>query len=151
MWFVNENCIIQDPLQRKIGSGKLKHGLYHLDCGEGKVVPVVSHVNATVDSSYTIPNSAIWHFRFGHASSTKIDMLSKNFPAIHVNKSLVSDICHLARQRRLPFVVSNNRAENCFDLMHLDVWGPCSLPSIHRYRFFLTMLMITVDTLGQFC
>lgn len=108
--FVNENCIIQDPLQRKIGSGKLKHGLYHLDYGGGKVVPVVSHVNATVDSSYTIPNSAIWHFHFGHASSTKIDMLSKNFPAIHVNKSLVCDICHLARQRRLPFVVSNNRA-----------------------------------------
>lgn len=67
-------------------------------------------------------------------------MLSKDFPSIHVNKNLVCDICQLARQRRLPFVLSTNRALSCFDLVHLDVWGPCSLPSIHGFKYFLTIV-----------
>lgn len=38
----------------------------------------------------------------------------------------------------MPFVINTNRALNCFDLVHLDVWGPCSLPSIHGFKYFLT-------------
>lgn len=80
MKFANESYIIQDHSQRRIGSGRLKNGLYHLDYGGGKVVPIIGNVSVAAtsnSSSYSIPKTAIWHFRFGHASSANLDMLSK--------------------------------------------------------------------------
>lgn len=137
--FANDSCQIQDHSLRTIGSSKLKQGLYHLDYGGG-THPVVGKITVSDSNNFQISKSVLWHYRFGHASHAKIDMLSKNFPVVSINKELVCDICHFARQRKLPFHVSTSRATNAFDLLHLDVWGPCSLPSIHTLKYFLTVV-----------
>lgn len=137
--FTDQGCVIQDHSLKRTGLGRLEQGLYHLDYGAGKAEPTAGSVSVNSvnnDVCFSIPKSAIWHFRFGHASPAKLEMLCKDFPSIHVNKGLVCDVCHFARQKKLPFSLSNSRAEHAFDLIHLDVWGPCSLPSIHGYKFF---------------
>jgi len=61
------------------------------------------------NNGFTVPAHALCHYRFGHASS-KLELLCKDFPSVVVNKSLICNICHFARQRKLPFPMSNSRA-----------------------------------------
>lgn len=50
------------------------------------------------------------------------------------------DIYHQARQKRLPFPLSNNNACSPFDLIHIDIWGPLSTGLVHGFKYFLTIL-----------
>ena len=50
------------------------------------------------------------------------------------------DICHYAKQQKLPFSDSMSRSKNCFDIVHVDIWGPFSIPSISGHRYFLTIV-----------
>ncbi|XP_061373503.1 uncharacterized protein LOC133315841 [Gastrolobium bilobum] len=52
----------------------------------------------------------------------------------------------LAKQHRLPFPSSITKSTNVFQLLHADIWGPYSVPSIHGYRYFLTL----VDDFSKF-
>lgn len=109
--FTDNTCSIQDSALRKIGLAKLHNGLYYLKVlGKSgtcmnNVTPSSSN-NNVVSNSVCIPKTALWHFRFGHISCEKLSMLCKDFPMIHVNKNEVCDICHFARQRKLPYTVT---------------------------------------------
>jgi hypothetical protein len=39
----------------------------------------------------------------------------------------------------LPFSHSFNKALNCYDILHLDIWGPIATSSIHGHSYFLTI------------
>ena len=39
------------------------------------------------------------------------------------NETLHCPICHLAKQKRLPFPISNSVSISAFELLHLDIWG----------------------------
>lgn len=41
---------------------------------------------------------------------------------------------------QLPFVKSTSDVIKCFDLIHLDLWGPAPIKSVKGYRFFLTIV-----------
>ncbi|XP_004516485.1 uncharacterized protein [Cicer arietinum] len=63
---------------------------------------------------------------------------------------LLSDPClHIVStyHKRLPFPNSTTIADCCFDLIHMDIWGPFSMPSILGYKYFLTV----VDEKSRFC
>jgi len=62
------------------------------------------------------------------------------FLFVKYNKSIVCDVCHFAKQKRLSFVISTSKSKKCFELIHVDVWGPYSIPSIHGHEYFLTMV-----------
>lgn len=36
--------------------------------------------------------------------------------------------------------MSKSRALHAFDLLHLDIWGPYSITSVHQHRYFLTII-----------
>nr|XP_016441416.1 PREDICTED: uncharacterized protein LOC107767008 [Nicotiana tabacum] len=64
----------------------------------------------------------IWHKRLGHVPMAVIRKISSfrnkdAFPLHHC------DVCQLSRQTRLPFSVSINRADEPFNLIHMDAWG----------------------------
>lgn len=84
--------------------------------------------------------AALWHFRFGHASYDRLHSLVKNFPDIHVNKHIVCDVCQFSKHKKLPFPLSTSRVDFPFDLVHMDIWGPLSISSIHKFRYFLTIV-----------
>lgn len=143
--FTDNTCSIQDSALRKIGLAELHIGLYYLkvlgkdEISMNNVIPSSSN-NNVVSSSISIPKTALWHFRFGRVFSEKLSMPCKDFPMIHVNKNKVCDICHFARQRKLPYIVSSSRAAAPFEMLHMDIWGPYSFHSIHKHKYFLTIV-----------
>ena len=47
---------------------------------------------------------------------------------------------HFVKQRRLPFISSNNLCDKPFQLIHLDIWGPFHTHSTEGFRYFLTIV-----------
>src|ERR1044072_2368362 len=117
---------------RMIGLGSYIKGLYYLTLKKCSFV--------SVNSCIHVPDSALWHFRFGHVANKSLIELSKLYPFISVSKHVVCDVCHMAKQKKLPFSVSVHNAKHIFDLVHLDIWGPFRVHSIHNHRYFLTVV-----------
>ncbi|WVZ19287.1 hypothetical protein V8G54_006609 [Vigna mungo] len=44
------------------------------------------------------------------------------------------------RQKKLPFVSSTTKSIQTFDLLHVDIGGPCSTTSISGYKYVLTII-----------
>ena len=81
----------------------------------------------------------VWHKRLGHIPMSvirKIDIFAhkRDFQLKCCN------ICPLARQVRLPFHNSSFRSLQCFDLVHMDVWGPYKITTHNKMKFFLTLV-----------
>jgi hypothetical protein len=134
--FNDIQCSIQDQTtKRMIGSADALGGLYYLKLEDKNV-----HVNA-IDGTHTttIPDQAIWHFRLGHVSINRMQILHKQFPYIIVDHKGVCDICHLAKHKKLPYTNSCNKAMIPFEMIHFDIWGPISTKSLHGHCFFLLL------------
>jgi hypothetical protein len=50
------------------------------------------------------------------------------------------DVCHRAKQRRLPFPLSDNKASRALELVHCDLWGRYHRPSLSGAHSFLTIV-----------
>ena len=55
-----------------------------------------------------LSKNILWHYRLGHPSYEKIHVLKNELSLSHCsNEPVHCSICHLAKQRRLPFVSNN--------------------------------------------
>ena len=110
-----------------MGVDEPKRGVYYLR----KSFPATIQVNKV--ESYDI-----WHHRLGHPS---IQVLSK-FGSISSSKHKVDlcDVCLPAKQTRMPFPISDNKASNCFDLIHCDIWGGYQVKSLLGAQYFPTIV-----------
>ena len=61
------------------------------------------------------------HFRLGHVSNKCIDIIMTKFPFVKHNKSIVCDVFHFAKQKRLSFPISTSKSKKCFELSHVYV------------------------------
>ena len=91
--------------------------------------------------------STIWHFGVGHPSFNKMLPLKS---VLHSFSSVCTNVCHLAKQKRLSFPVNNNMFSSAFDLIHVDVWGPYSIPTHDGYKYFLTIVDDTTRSVWAF-
>ena len=82
----------------------------------------------------------LWHYRLGHPSFDRGQTISEMFPFIHCNKNHVCDICHIPKQRKLSFPLSFSFTTATFELIHVDIWGPVFVMSIHGHSYFLTIV-----------
>ena len=48
-------------------------------------------------------------------------------------------VCPLAKQKMLSFPTFVSFFASCFDLIHANIWGPYSTPSLNGSRYFLTL------------
>jgi hypothetical protein len=79
--------------------------------------------------------------RFGHTSFDKLVEINKMFPFVKVSKTnMPCDICLYAKQKILPFPTGFTVSKSVFDLVHMDIWGPLSIPSMSGHRYFLTIV-----------
>ena len=76
----------------------------------------------------------------GHPSFERLQCMQSYYPFLQNNKNFTCNTCHYAKHKRLPFTSSNSRALHSFDLLYLDIWGPCSKSSMHGHRYFLTIV-----------
>lgn len=71
--------------------------------------------------SFTLLDTALWYFRLGHLSHTKMHLLNYKSHFIFIDQKVVYDICHLARHKKFPYATSFNKASKLCDLIHLDI------------------------------
>ncbi|XP_060972294.1 uncharacterized protein LOC133038222 [Cannabis sativa] len=120
---------LNDKLHLKeIGRGSSSTGLYTLDTARSKNV-----LSVTAD---------LWHSRLGHLSQKRLALLSNqlNCAVNTLHQYTPCYIFPLAKQRKLPFPNKNSFANNRFDLVHCDTWGPYHIPSHSNYKYFLTLV-----------
>jgi hypothetical protein len=134
--FADNVCIIQNAQQKMIGSGRLINGLYYLEGTPSSVTLYSTIAPGTVCTSVSFPRSALWHFRLGHASDSRLQILQKLYPSIVLNKTCVCDVCHLAKQKHLSYQLSASKSSRCFELLHMDIWGPYSTATMHGHKYF---------------
>ena len=135
--FNNSKCVIQDQRTMKmIGFANEHGGLYYLNLTNKN-----ASVSAIDGSSYpSIPTKALWHFRLGHPSHSRLVSLKSKFPYVVVDQGGVCDVCHLARHKKLLYQNSFNKAKQAYDVIHFDIWGPISINSVHGHSYFLTAI-----------
>jgi Reverse transcriptase (RNA-dependent DNA polymerase)/Integrase core domain/gag-polypeptide of LTR copia-type/GAG-pre-integrase domain len=123
--FTPQKVLFQDRISGKmIGEGKISGGLY--------VVDSLPSALAATNSHHVSLN--LWHNRLGHPSDYVIKFLGIN------SNSFDCDSCHFAKQHRLPFSDSLNKAEKLFDLVHSDTWGNAPIDSKEGYKYFVTFI-----------
>lgn len=50
------------------------------------------------------------------------------------------DVCFRAKQTRNSFPLSHNKAQNLFEIVHCDIWGPYRVSTSCGARYFLTLV-----------
>ncbi|CAN1297126.1 Retrovirus-related Pol polyprotein from transposon RE2 [Linum perenne] len=129
--FSSSSCVFQDTKSfRKIGTVELSNGLYwfrQLD----QNIPDKVCVSRCSTSFFNL-----WHFRLGHSS---LDSLCKSLVS-KVQNNFHCRVRPLAKQHKLKFPCSTSHANEVFDLIHVDIWGPYSVPTIDGHRYFLTIV-----------
>ena len=136
--FSSTSCILQDmSTQVRIGTVEVRNGLYQLTPDHIATCAIHSTI---VHPKCNITPIDLWHFSIGHSSFERLQLMQSCYPFLRNNKNFVCNTCHYAKHKRLPFPSSNSHASNCFDILHIDIWGPCSKPSMHSHRYFLTIV-----------
>ncbi|XP_035842124.1 uncharacterized protein LOC110922450 [Helianthus annuus] len=128
--FNENNCVLQDSKSRKIlMTGRQDSGLYFVG-SNGNSMNVC--FNSSV-KSYT------WHSRLGHPADQVLAVLKQS---LNINSSDHGpcDVCHRAKQVRVPFPLSEHKSKCVGDLIHLDLWGPYKIASYDGFKYFLTVV-----------
>ena len=141
--------------QRMIGLGRKQGGLYTLDLASIVLPKSVSDmlsklssfsfVNSvnSCNSTSIIDSTSLWRSRLGHPSFQRLAILqSLVLDVINCssNKSFDCLICPISKQKRLPFQSSVHVSNSCFDLVHVDIWGPYSTPLLNGSKYFFTIV-----------
>ena len=101
-----------------------------------------SHSPSTINNANInhTNDSTLWYFRLGHLSGNHLNILHQEYPFISSNFNEICDVCHLAKQRKLPYSLSTKRSFKIFELIHMDIWGLFSKHFIHGHKYFLAIL-----------
>ncbi|CAH9086228.1 unnamed protein product, partial [Cuscuta europaea] len=122
-----------------IGYADLQSGLYIYNTSKLFLSNKLSLVNSANIPSLDNKND-VWHYRLGHLPFNKLKSIVDCTAHPHMNKNILCDICHFAKQKRLPFPDNTSYASHAFDLVHMDVWGPFRVQSYSGFRYFLTIV-----------
>lgn len=146
--FVSQFFFIPDLLSWKtIGIGEVHHGLYLLqrpDCVSPSSLSDHLIKNKLGSSSYFVnvvrSMPRIWYFRLGHPSLNKLVSLQDSLFVYFDTCTDICNICPMAKQKSLPFSFNNNFFDSPFDLFHVHIWGPYSMPTHDGFKYFLSIV-----------
>ncbi|KAM6587962.1 hypothetical protein CsatA_010567 [Cannabis sativa] len=126
-----------------IGMGRKYGDLYYLNYNPPKNVHSFSATACISDSK--VCNETVWHYRLGHPSCVKTHPLNKALQLHSNSQSLFHcSVCHYAKQKKLPFISHHNIAENIFDLVHVDIWGPFNTMTNEVLGFMPLIKLISI-------
>jgi len=113
--FDSNGCHIQDKNSLKIiGFAKMQDRLYILKISSYQTLQIKTikstHV-INIVNVYASNLEILWNFLLGYISNKCIDVIKNKFPFVQYNKSFVCDVCHFAKQKRLPFPISTSKSE----------------------------------------
>ncbi|CAL1358899.1 unnamed protein product [Linum trigynum] len=123
--FKSSFCEIQDLLtRRRIGLAHQVRGLYQMSrCSHFVPVPAVKGKSSIIAATYNFSqqNLNLWHSRLGHPSSLRQNVIKKSSNVVEKSVLDHCETCHFAKQKKLPFTLSNSVAASPFDLIHVDI------------------------------
>ncbi|KAF9679350.1 hypothetical protein SADUNF_Sadunf06G0005900 [Salix dunnii] len=134
-----------------IGLGEIKNGLYqfqHIQVPPNALMCKLSkyfdiHPLHSTCATNTSPIFNLWHYRLGHISNSKLKLIKDpiiikdSYPTVN---EIPCSICPMARQHKLPFDQSLHKSSHNFELIHCDLWGPCSVTAYDGSRYFLPIV-----------
>ncbi|CAL1360644.1 unnamed protein product [Linum trigynum] len=125
----------------RIGLANQHRGLYHLATTNSPsfAEPSPSHQAATI-YNFNPHQVNLWHWHLGHPSRDRYLLVKNNNSIVTSDLVLHCDICHLSKQKRLSFPLSDHSASEPFALIHVDIWGPLSVKSYDGFSYFLTIV-----------
>ena len=97
-----------------------------------------SRLSASAVSGQSTYSLALWHFRLGHASISKVKQLVyRGLLGSVSNKTFDCMPCQFGKQTALPLNNSVSHALSSFDLIYSDVWGPSPISTPGGSRYFV--------------
>ena len=128
--FTPNSVYFQDIDSSKLlGKGVTKGDLYLLEDTRP-----ASDLSSAFISVSEFPEDVMWHARLGHHHSHALNIM---LPSINFKSDC--EACILGKHCRSVFPKSKTIYDNCFDLIHTDVWtAPCA--SREQYKYFVTFI-----------
>lgn len=83
----------------------------------------------------SISSLELWHKHLGHPSEKVVRLLY----SVSVSEDKLNKVCevgHRAKRSRDRFPLSNIQANQCFEMIHYDLWGPYNMVSSCGARYF---------------
>ncbi|PHU14664.1 hypothetical protein BC332_15869 [Capsicum chinense] len=123
------------------GIGREKRGLYNLKGLKSMLEKKINYKSPNkLVAGITTHNSNVWYKRLRHPSIQvlrSLDLLTHNKDTELLNKC---NICPLTKQTRLSFPISETKSNACFDIGHMDLWGPYKTPTFDKKFYFMTVV-----------
>ncbi|KAK4381686.1 hypothetical protein Sango_2731900 [Sesamum angolense] len=120
--------------------GSLSAPLQNVTEMMAELLKLLQRNNTPIDPISNYANYAHFDDEFaGHASMHAI----KHILALDCSddaNNIPCEICHKAKQSRIPFPVSSSHSVASFDLIHMDLWGPYAAHTIFGSTYILTLL-----------
>lgn len=95
---------------------------------------------ARVNKAVKVEDTVLWHQRLGHPAFSVLFSMSVLSSVGVSESSIACEVCFQAKQTREQFPASSNKTNECFELIHLDVWGPYRVKSSIGASYFLIIL-----------
>jgi hypothetical protein len=95
-------------------------------------------------------SSELWHKRLGHLHYKSLPYLQNmvcGMPSISLNKNEICKGCILGKNIKKTFPSSDNKAQGILDLVHSNVCGPMSSPSLSDCLYYV----IFIDDYSRKC
>ncbi|XP_074265296.1 uncharacterized protein LOC141587721 [Silene latifolia] len=156
--FLQNECLFQVPTNKQVvAKAKRYSDLYKLTMTENKVSLDFSfaNCNSLVKQSTEVHSSVkelankdilLFHQRLGHSSVDKLQHV--HLPIMNKIKNFFCESCVLAKHHIQVFPRSRSYATNCFNLVHMDVWGLYKVPTMSGFvKFVSTQFNSTIKVI----
>lgn len=91
--------------------------------------PKSNFVTTLADANPSLDKFDLWHYGLGHTSHLVAEKIHYSYPNVVLIKDTICEICHQAKQKKLPF-----------DLLQIDTWSLYSVCALGGYQYFLTII-----------
>lgn len=108
---------------------------------EGGLYKVPGHIQALVHSIAS--PYKLWHRRFGHLhfkALPDIQKMVRGMPIINSQHNGICKGCMLGKNAKKSFPRSFTRSKEILELIHSDVCGPMSSPSLNGYLYYVIFI-----------
>ncbi|GJS44557.1 ribonuclease H-like domain-containing protein [Tanacetum coccineum] len=135
----DNNCTIEfDAFGFSVKDFLTRHILFRCD-SSGDLYPVTKP--STSPTTFLSTSASTWHQRLGHPGDEVLrSLVSRHF--ISCNKEKAPHLCHacqLDKHVKLPFHCSDFIVENCFDIIHSDLWTS-PIVSSSGFKYYVLFL-----------
>lgn len=141
------SAFLQGPTQqRHLVLGNQQDGLYLVNkdfhvasefsqTGSVFTSTLPSYTSASDSIACTVTSAHVWHCRLGHLPFDRFKYIN----GIDCSVSC-PDIWHYMSSAWVPFPSSSIKSIHPFDSIHVDIWGPYSIPTHSGSRYYLTIV-----------